>query len=593
MTDPWAPPPVPDRQCSAPAVFPGAPPGPGGDVPGAWDPFTGAPVARRPKRRRRTRWIVAPAVVGAVAFAAIGAVLVFRESPPPEESVVVAEPVRVADIPAEPTVAWTVDLTVGVELEYLADATVVAVGEGKAVVIPEYDDKGRGGYPSSQWNPAQLWYEGYEEDYEAGYAAGLVYAEQLEQYEFGEGTSFPDADDFWPFEGSIYDKPSVRSGFVDGFRDAETEAAKGANALRVPADTEYVPTAMLVDLETGTIDWQTNLSAHLADYEREVYFEVFDVVEADYIVVNAVVTDSDRNVVITLDKATGSVIDSREYDAYTWAFVEVDETAYYVLEHDWASGSAVLKRYDNPEVSSQASWWTRCEGDGLVLDQGMVFVYGGKPAAIDADKGVPTKLSTTFGSEHFFFSVGEHLIRARMADSGRLRLTEVDEEGIRSWRSDVETTYFVVADGMLFVGDLMEDDVDYDTVSNLMRIDPSSGREMWEEAFAEEIVLRGDYIDGGLGAVGGFLAVSEPDGTRSWAIDVATGEVSRAEGTGYTVAFGESQYFTVSHGTLAAYTPSASSAVWTYALEDDEYPAAIGTHLLVFDAGDGELSGLN
>ena len=124
----------------------------------------------------------------------------------------------VVDITSEPHTTWTYDWAGDSKPEFLDDSPEVnPVGDSQALVWPVFDLAAYG----DEIGTSLGWYEGYDGQYDEGYAAGLEFREADEAY---SNDTFPytvppaHEEDFFP-EGA-YDNYDEYLGFQDGFYDA-------------------------------------------------------------------------------------------------------------------------------------------------------------------------------------------------------------------------------------------------------------------------------------------------------------------------------------------------------------------------------------
>lgn len=491
-------------------------------------------------------------------------------------------PPDVADIAAEPEATWTFDWVGDADEQFLDDdPEIAAVGDKQALVWASFDSYA---YSDSQGNVAG-WYEGYDEQYDDGYAAGLeyekAYSAWLDDTTFS--TAFPVDEDFYP-EGA-YGNFEEWLGFDDGFWDARLGEDDGYSKKEKPVAPDYTPTITLLDTATGDAVWTVDLADAIDGVDYTSTFYAFDVEGSDAVAVSTTTTVGDTTAysVVALAKSNGQVISKLESDGPTG--VEAFGGDIIVTSSDKGGEDTSVARFAVDGLDGDPKW----QADGPDSSYGAsVFALGSEfLEVIGDDEGVilfgSTGRNAEFGSDVDFSTTYEYaggqLVRSeRSDDSTKVEGWSSDDDS--TWTGSVTADYAQIVDGTIFTAD-----AEGDGYSGLVAINPSDGEPLWSEAWDGE-------FDGVYGVRDGkVLVVSR---TKLIILDAGNGVALFSQKLGDVSGFyeGVDGYYVASDETLVAYGYGAKGSVWSFDVDDDQDIIAIGRSLGLVDHDKGTLRGL-
>ena len=484
----------------------------------------------------------------------------------------------VTDINAEPDTTWKYDFVGKADDAYLADAPrIVAVGNDKALVWAEFDYSA---YSADQGDSAG-WYEGYDEQYADGYAAGLDYLDAYNAWISDYNGDYPDEEAYYP-EGT-YDDYDAYLGVHDGFEDAAYESGEGYSQKVKPIDPDYTPSIALIDVNTGEEVWNVDLSDVIDDVDFSSQFSAYDVEGSNAIAVATSITDKDSTsyAVVTLDKSNGEVISELDSDGPVSVTPVGGDLVIATSDED--GNHAKVGRYSVAGLDDDPKWESKQDGSPFIyVDGDYIYVYD-----TDADEGVMLKSSdgkeADFGddidsSTNYNF-VGTQLIRSEYNDDS----VEVEGYGLNgksTWKDSVEADNISIQSESIFTMKAKGDGY-----TKLMRINPSNGEDAWGDTYDES-------FSGVLGAVGNTLLVA--DGNRIVILDLNSGEEKFTQKVGDVDSyyFGANQYYIQSGDELGAYKYGEKGDVWGFDLDDNETIVQLGSHLGLLDYDKGTIHGL-
>jgi hypothetical protein len=495
--------------------------------------------------------------------------------------------VQVADLADEPDTTWKFDWVGDNDQEFLDSAPrTVAVGDDMALVWADFDYYA---YSDSQGN-SYGWYEGYNEQYSEGYDAGLEYAVDYEAYwdDFSGDVPYPDQEDYFP-EGAYDDYDGEFRGFSDGFYDAAYDQGEGYSELEEPVEPDFTPTLTLLNVVNGDEVWTIDLADAIdgADYQSSL--SAIDIEDSNAIVISAAVIDGDSytTTAAALDKGTGEVISSIEADGAIYAASFGGDVLLAVDAKD--KGDFVLGRYSVNALDDDPKWDTDVqETYGMRVLGDFVQVTGTSSSdeaeVYDANTGEDAKWDgdqpTDDGDSVTNYLVNSQLIRVEGDDKG-YQVDGINFEGDSVWDDSVESemapfTY----QGAIFVAE-----EDGDAYSELQRINPSNGSEMWSDPYGDEF----DYV---LGVQGNSLLLTT--GSKIVVLDLGSGEERFTQKSDdlYNIWLGANQYYAFTGDELAAYSYGEKGDVWTLKVDDSEDIKVLGKHFVLVDSDKGTLNGL-
>lgn len=573
---------------------------------------TASDAAPRWKPINKTRLYVA-ALMGVVTLASATGSTWYWASRPEPESIVVPDSVRVADLAAEPQAAWEFDDTLGADKTFLLDEVhVVPVDDDAALVMPTFDyeylaaERAR---TSSHYVPGATWYDGYDQDYEDGYSAAERYradynALPKDSYYRAQGLVWrdylPDNDNEWEFY-------QAHPGFQDGVGDARSREARGANKLKDSIELDFVPAIALVDLATGDPKWTVDLSDRIEVPNGGAVFELYDVKGRGFVVVHVELyvpvayqispLARDGAVVLTLDKKTGGVIDALEFTENEFVTVDTGGGGVFVSKNHFETWT--LQRFDSGHISGDPLWEVTTTSDSFGPDLRPAVSYSEDTRTVfayDADSGELAEWAAGDPSTRDALVVGDQRVHIDKVPNGSfVELTAYDSVGAMTWEERLSVDYVGAGDGALFIADVDHDafgDADPHGTTNLMRIDPMTGDDMWSAPFAKDVQLRGADGAGGLGNVGGTLVLASRSSSEIWSVDRESGEVTGTYTADAGPWLGATSFYAIEGDELLAFTPGQVGSLWAFTLAGEESVIQVGSHLVVRNSDDRTLSGL-
>jgi len=491
-------------------------------------------------------------------------------------------PPDVADITAKPKTTWTFDWVGDADEQFLEDDPETApVGDRQALIWASFDSYA---YSDSQGSAAG-WYEGYDEQYADGYAAGLEYEKAYSDW-FDDTTfskPLPDDEDYYP--NGAYGNFDEWLGFDDGFWDARLGEDEGYSKKEKPVEPDYEPTITLLDTTTGEVVWTINLAEAVPGVDYSSTFYAFDVEESNAVAVSSSTTSGDTTSysVVTLARSTGEVLSALESDGPTG--VESFDGDLIVTSSDVGGDGTSVARYAVDGLGDEPKW----QADGPASSFGAsVFALGTDfVEVIGDDEGVILSGASgeraPFGADVDFAVTydyaGSRLIRSeRSDDSTTIDGWTTDDDSI--WRDPITADYAQIIDGMVFTAD-----ADGDAYTDLVAVSPANGEPLWSDPW------NGGF-DGVYGVRDGTVLVVS--GARLITLDAATGEALFSQKLGAVSGFyqGASSFYVATDNELIAYGYREKGATWSFKLGDDQDVLAVGRSLGLVDHDARTLRGL-
>ena len=483
----------------------------------------------------------------------------------------------VIDITSEPEQTWDYDITGGNDEEFVDAYSTLSyaptVGDNQVLITPSFDD-------SNYTEGDADWYEGYDDDYSDGYAAGEEYEDAydawLSDYTQGYDT-LPEEDDY------ISDDSQ---GFSDGFYDATNYYDFGDNALEEPIDPDFTPSLALLDLGSGKEVWNVDLSDVFEDISFDSYVTASDIEGSNAVLVSfSTLNDDDEyvSVVATLNKANGEVISSVSDERTFRIGAYQGDVILGVSNKD--GDEVTVGRYSVDALDEDPKWEFDADLGGSsapYVSGDYVFVESDKGGVtIDARNGEEAKFGDDLDEASYFF-LGGQLVRVESTDDG-YEIDGYNLDGKSVWDDSIEAEWYTVADGdTLFVAEYN------DTYSELMRINPSNGTEAWGDTYGED-------FSSFSGVVGGNVVLRSEDYEDVLLVDLNSGEEKVTEGVDESsgIVLGENQFYEVKSDELIAYGYDGEGDRWKFDVdEDSEYVSQLGRHLVVIDTDKFTVNGL-
>ena len=487
----------------------------------------------------------------------------------------------VVDIPSEPKTTWTYDWAGDSNQEFLDDSPgIAAVGNGDALVWPVFD---LAAYTDAI-GTSLGWYEGYDQQYDDGYAAGLEFRAADEAY---HNDTFPytvppaHEKDYFP-EGTYGDYDTFL-GVQDGFYDAAQSLGAGQNKRKKPIDPGFTPLVALVNVETGAEQWSVDLSTELDGVDHLSSISAHDIVgsNAVAVVVSSPNSEDIGTSLITLDKGDGHVLSTMISDG------QIDVAAFdgdiIVSSTDVSAENSVIGRFPVDRLDKKPRWHATVAGTAyLAVDGDFVMAYGNNAGAVFT--GSDGKKADWGGDVSFSVSyrfVGSQLLRTEtLEDGGDYTLEGWSIDGTSTWKEPVTSGAVTFLDGAIFTNNLTANNPVF-----LQRVDPADGSTMWSKEY-------GPKFDGFVGLQGNALLLSR--GSSIIIIDLGAGTERLVQKVGdfRDVFEGEHLYYVPAGNELVAYSYTAKGAVWSLALDVGQSVTTLGDRLVLVDSDSFSLRGL-
>lgn len=527
------------------------------------------PPSPAPARRRRGRAL--GLVAGALVLALVaGGVWAFFLRPSPGAT---ASDSTLVDLTEAPEEAWTFKYAPRGDEEWVAEfPSIQPVGEDRFVIKADLNSATYYEQNSSSW------YSGYDEHYTTGYADGQRFKEaEDDYYEDSWANSYPSTEDYFSLSGATYEDAVYGSGYQgwsDGFSDGQLGRSEGASRAQRPADPPTLGFIALVDRSDGEEVWRVELDDLDVQPDRQA---VLHQVSAEgHLVVTVAEWDEEVTTrVISLDPSNGSVVSEHELVGYA---VTGGGVGGPLLAYD----EETVMRLNTADLGGDYVWSAAIpgiepnSGPSPQGDYVQVYTYEGT-----------WWLNGDTGFEPAWFDEPEPDVNFRVLDDVVLRLESssfgyyvdaLDRDGEVLWTTDAEHVLTPSGSGgqvLLVAESSSEGNREF-----LMRLDPRTGEQVWEEEYAGEFRWAHGTVPGG-------LVLQEED--RSVVVDLETGErAQRLRGIvdylGTTVAYG-------SDDTRArAWDLSDGTELWSLRLSDSETLRRGGDALFVLDTARRELS---
>lgn len=566
---------VPTPGVVPPVVPPVAPPG--YTAPATAAPVEpGAPVAAAPggPKKPMSKGLLFGLIGGGAALVIIAIIAVVVLVLPSLLGGGSGDKTDVADINGEPDTTWKFDWVGDNDEEFLESSpTIVAVGDDQALVWATFDPTNY-----STGNSAG-WYEGYDEQYEDGYDAGLEYLAAYDAYweDFSGDVPYPDQEDYFP-EGA-YNDYDEWLGFQDGFYDGAYEMGEGASQKEKPVDPDFTPSLTLLNAANGEEEWTIDLTDAIDGADFQSSIQAYDIAGTNAVLVSASVIDDDSYsyTAVTLDKGNGKVISTLESDGPISARGFDGEVIIAVTDED--GDETTVGRYKIDAIDDDPNWDVSVDGyASLYLDGEFLSIYSDDDEylVVNAQTGEEAEWADDVDEDVYYAFLGSQLLRI---EDGEIEGFNTNGDSVWEDSVDSEMSPFA-SDGVLLVAE--EDGEGY---SELQRINPGNGSEMWGEAYGDEF----DYV---AGVQGNNLLLAS--GSKIIVLDLGNGEekFSQKVGDFYGVWEGANQYYVTTGDELAAYSYGEKGDIWSLDLDDSEGITQLGNHLVLIDYDKGTLNGL-
>lgn len=484
----------------------------------------------------------------------------------------------VVDIGSEPETTWKYDWAGDNNPEFLDDSPdVVSVGEDDALVWPAFDLEAY----AEETGTVLGWYEGYDQQYDDGYAAGLEFRKADDAYHsdtFPYSVPRPDERDFFP-EG-VYGNDEFL-GFQDGFDDAADKLGAGANRREKPVDPGYVPVLTLLNAETGEARWSVDLSEVLDEVDFMSGIAAYSVEGSNSIavVVSFLGAADGGSALVTLDARNGEALSTLSSAGQ----ISVAPFEGDIIVSATGEDGARIGRYAVDRLDKDPRWDVDFEETPfLFAGKGFVVAYGEETGAVlRGSDGKRAEWGDDISFAISYQFVGDQLVRREGSDDGNYTTVQGwSVDGSATWAKPVLAESATVFGGSIFI--MQSGGSGFE---NLQRLSPSDGAEMWPEMYTGE-------FDNFLGVAGNALLLSRASSVLI--LDLSTGEerVVQEVGDFVDVFEGDSLYYVPAGAALTAYSYTEDGPVWSLGLDEDESITTLGTHLVLVDAGTSTLHGL-
>lgn len=579
------------------------------------------PEPAEAKQKSYTGLIIALIGSGLVFAVASIAVVVFLVLPLILPSAITAPGTSlVRDIPSAPKAAWALKLAGKGSAEFLnSKPGSVELGDGAALLWADFDyDLFEQTKYDSLW-----WYEGVEDDYAVGLAAGEAYLAAKALANKGEGAQ-PVEGDFMPQEWWDLDKPR---GSAWGWTDATFEYPFGTSLPpSPPGNPDYTPVASLVNLDNGEVRWSIDLVAETkATYQSRITAAAPADGSGQVIIAVRNEEKGASSYILALDRNSGEIVSKLVVDG-TAAVVGAGDAVIALLTDDdvvvrkpgkdkeWEAATQALAeslpgtvmRIDPQHLDGEPTWQKDLVGVQSMgeLNGYLAFSGGGEYAPVlVADDGSAAAWGADFRDENiYYYFSGDHLIREEqfmptidpetgMPDGVRTStLMGYDAlDGTPAWKEPVvSSTVMQDPAGNLFVADADVDGLGFFAGFFALRpLDPATGTSLWAERYEGGVY-------GGGGSNNEFSAFTTMEEqlvvlslTTGLAVEVA--EVNEVD----TFARGAENFYVQTADELIAVTPGTTKKLWTLPLDDGVGIVRIGGRLLLFDPAKAEITGLS
>ncbi len=483
----------------------------------------------------------------------------------------------IADLKTEPDTSWSYDFASSKDDYVYSWPSIVPVGDDMALVWAGFDSY------SWEWDQegSTGWYEGYDEDYAAGYDAGSAYLAAYDAWLSSDDWSleYPSQADYYPSSGD----PDI--GWWDGFLDAYDGLSKGSNAAVAPKDPDYKGEVTMLDMKTGDDLWAVEVVDLVDNFDFSSDIRAKSIEDTNYSIIIAAEADSNDATIIALDNKTGEVASQETFKDF--GSVAVADGAVFVVADVTADQKAWVGRFAPDALDGKAVWeadvdassYAHMVGDYLVVDG------GDEGYAFDPANGDEQKWAKDIDYDVNFSYIDGNLVRIERTDDG-YEIEGVDADGKSTWDKRIDAEWMTFDEDTLFIAETTNDGID-----RLERINPKNGESMWESAYREELYDTG-YVD----HFGDVALVVLVDRDKIALLNLATGEelfTDRLADDTRGIWPGESFYYVSAGGKLQAYETKTGDDVWSYRYdEDNEIIMQAGPRLLVLDTDKKSISPL-
>ncbi len=511
----------------------------------------------------------------------------------------------IADIAIAPKKTWTwTPRAASSERSYVAVSAGVEAQSGKALVVGTSFDYATwlsdGGYDAA-------WYQGYDQQYEAGFTAGVRFQQAVDAYYNDSwNTSWPDESTYLP-SGVTTDDLNLDTyrGYRDGFNDG-VSGSQGASQLKQPPAVQFAPEVVGLSTTDGSQLWSHPLAKDVTvDLPSAIPATVFPVPGGDqvgfYVNVHSRDAGTTKGTVVLLSATDGSEVGSVALDDQVDDVAVFDGTLF--VSHGTGSDT-VVTALSTTNLKGSRLWQQTVTMSRLCEFAPGVLAVSGYGQQMTNAKGQPTCavtgadhfLSATDGSTLTTFDTGTD-VGYEPVGSSFLRLTGqvagdngwvingsamlVDAAGKNVWNQSVrfdDKGTVLVLDGVILSGT-------FASTNTWVRLDPKTGKDTWNGRSAVGMPI----------AAQGGLVVAQ-DGARLVWYDAANGDerfddrVPSADQWWYLAGQGDKDLYLASAGQLRAYSAKDRDRVWSYSLPTaSDVIQRYGAHLYL---GDHSLSQL-
>ena len=580
----------------AAAPVAGAPGAPGVVTPGTAGPaFAAAPAA--PKKRGKGLLIGIIAGVAAIALIVAGIFIV-----PGLLGGGTKADARLDDIRTEPSDVWSYEAA-GNEKDYNNDVSFSALGSDRILAVSAFDYFAWWEDNQSDVYSEVDWYEGIEDDYQAGWDAGVAYNAAVDAAWEDFSLPYPDREDFYPaeFEGkspyeATYDEE--HAGAFVGWYDAYFEDEFGTSLPTKPVTPDDTSTIAVVSAADGKELWSVALTDVLTDHSPEATFEAIPTADGSKIVVfNADydnIEDFTASTIAVLDAKNGKVLSSVEVEGviFTADLVGDSLVAVVVEEKGGDKFEANAMPFSLAKLDAEPAWSFEVDSE----DAPYVAADGTTQFSLttfDSDMNSEVEYYSLANGKESALSDGRYLrtvqgttIAIDESDDETVELSALSADGKEKW--SIEVADFRVIDNTLFIWE----DCNDSGCEDMSTVDMGNGELKWKKGYdnALPLAIVGDRILSRVAEDG------EAERQLIW-LSLGSGEEIDADAPKLPadirridIRVAQSMLYVEDEDEIVAFSFTERKSVWSYDLDSDEQLWTIGTKLYIWNSDSNELS---
>ena len=462
--------------------------------------------------------------------------------------------------------------------DYVTQSSLYNVGDAQLLTFQNFDYST---WASDNMSSSSFtWYDGFADDYEAGYTAGESYNDAYDQWLDDFDADYPDPEDYWPSEAGDYYSADYDSGYMAGWYDSQY-GTYGDNLAEEPPTIDTALTATLIDANASSADsgvvWTVTLTDILSDFDYSTTSFYPVSIDSTYVVIEAISAtyDDDYNVsyattfvVVPKSDASAAKTITMEDGQGVSAATAVGSR---LVVHNADEDNPELVAYDLDSASSTPVWTVEAAYDYSVLtgpNDTIVFANtNGDATAVALSDGSETSWASALpDSVSVISEVASGVIAAYSSDDDETVAFSAD--GSELWTAD---GYALYSDGTrLYSAE------ESGSAYTLSALNPSSGEELWTST---------EDFSSFLGAIGNRIVVSNED-DELVVLNASNGEVQENQLPSVSVDdavnsfLGTSQVIIETDGELVAYAFGDTKQQWSSSLDDDWDVSQVGDRLV-------------